>query len=438
VRSLLSSAAVLVATATAIALLGDAAAHIHAFLALYAIAFAAWAFAARAALRRPVPLALVVAVAIAARLPLLLAPPSLSDDLWRYLWEGRVQHIVGFAAPYLYAPTSPALDGVFGPERALVNHPDVPAAYPPGAQLFFFVVTTVAAHPTALKLALVLAEVAAIVLLGRALAARGLSPGRALLYAWNPLALVEVAGSGHLEGLGVFALAAALHFESRARPAATGAALAFGAMVKLVPAPLLPFAASGPAATRRALAAAAAAGLLLALPYAGAAAALPGGLGAYASRWRHNDSLFAALDTLFGEDTARPAAAALFAALWLALLVRHARAPAAWPLARAGLWLMGAYLLLAPTVHPWYVLWLLPFLCFHPVAPWLLFTGTVALTYLALPEWRTWAVWAPPPWVPLVEYVPLYTGLALAALASFRRRRPPPVTPVLATPSLPA
>ena len=72
---------------------------------------------------------------IAVRLALLPLLPHFSDDVWRYLWDGWVS--VHGVNPYLHAPAAGALDGLAAPWRALVNHPEVPTIYPPGAQIVF-------------------------------------------------------------------------------------------------------------------------------------------------------------------------------------------------------------------------------------------------------------------------------------------------------------
>jgi hypothetical protein len=77
--------------------------------------------------------AVVVALALLVRLPLVGTPPLLSDDLYRYLWEGTVLGAGG--DPFATAPAAwPGLDDVL---RAHVNHPDVPSVYPPLALVWF-------------------------------------------------------------------------------------------------------------------------------------------------------------------------------------------------------------------------------------------------------------------------------------------------------------
>ena len=76
------------------------------------------------------------------------------------------------------------------------------------------------------------------------------------------------------------------------------------------------------------------------------------------------------------------------------------------------------FLLLAPSVFPWYALWLLPLLTLRDAPAALLFTGTVGLAYLVYPEWRSGGAWQVSWGIRALEYLPCL----LVALASVARR----------------
>jgi alpha-1,6-mannosyltransferase len=88
-------------------------------------------------------------------------------------------------------------------------------------------------------------------------------------------------------------------------------------------------------------------------------------------------------------------------------------------LTRAGALAVATYLLLVPTsMHPWYVLWMVPFLCFRRWPAWLYFSGAVTLSYMSYvvePAPMPWWAW-------LAEYGPLY---ALLLHAAWRARAQP-------------
>lgn len=153
---------------------------------------------------------LVLLVAVALRLPLLLAPPALSSDVYRYVWDGRVQ--AAGINPYRYVPDDPALaslrDAAVFPH---INRADyAPTIYPPAAQLVFGLVGRVWPAVTGMKLAMLAFEALAIGCLWRMLALAGLPRSRLLIYAWNPLPAWAFAGNGHVDAMVVGLVALAL------------------------------------------------------------------------------------------------------------------------------------------------------------------------------------------------------------------------------------
>jgi alpha-1,6-mannosyltransferase len=238
---------------------------------------------------------------------------------------------------------------------------------------------------TAMKAFLVACEAATLALLSWVLRRRGLPPSRILVMAWSPLALVEIAGSGHNDAFGLVGAVAALAALEAGRPALAAVASAIAFDAKILPG----FVAAGWARRFRwwhvALGVAAAAALFV--PYAAAGSGLWHSAIRYARYWRFNETLFAVLRVAFGVD------ASVTASTVLLLLVVAAVARRRTETANAGLIVVAASLLLAANVLPWYALWLLPFLVLVDSPAALLFTGTVTLAYLAYPDWRSGETW---------------------------------------------
>ena len=67
--------------------------------------------------------------------------PSLSDDAYRYVWDGKVQ--LAGQNPYRFAPADRRLDGVRYADRGRINHPRLRTVYPPLAELGFAAVAAV-------------------------------------------------------------------------------------------------------------------------------------------------------------------------------------------------------------------------------------------------------------------------------------------------------
>src|ERR1700719_83904 len=183
---------------------------------------------------------IVIGLAVAAlwHIPFLLLPPGSDDDVHRYVWDGRVQRL-GYN-PYVVVPSDPALAGLHTPETRTLNNPEVPSPYPAGAQLFFRAVTSIHESIFALKVAFVVCDLAIVLVLLDVLRRTGQGEHWVLAYAWHPLLTIEVAGSGHVDIVGVLLLlvsAAALLRRWRAV-----AAMSFGlaVAVKFLPIVLLP------------------------------------------------------------------------------------------------------------------------------------------------------------------------------------------------------
>jgi hypothetical protein len=138
----------------------------------------------------------------------------------------------------------------------------------------------------------------------------------------------------------------------------------------------------------------------LVLPYLGARQGLLRSLAGYAEYWRFNETLFAPLATLMGARAALALAAAVLVMLGVALAWRDVEA------APAALAIACAWLLLAPSVLPWYALWLLPLLVLVDAPGALLFTGTAALAYSVYPGWKAGGGWQVDWPVRALEYLP--------------------------------
>ena len=179
--------------------------------------------------------ALVLGVAAALRLIVLTGPVMLSSDIYRYVWDGRVQ--AAGINPYRYRPADAPLAGLR--DEAIfprINRAvEAPTIYPPAAQVLFAAAYRVVPGVLGMRVLMVGLEVAAIAALWRLLRAAGLPEARLVLYAWAPLPLWEFAGSGHID-------AAALSFTALAVLAATwrhralsGLLLALGVLCKFLP-----------------------------------------------------------------------------------------------------------------------------------------------------------------------------------------------------------
>jgi hypothetical protein len=340
------------------------------------------------------------------RATVLLRPADLSDDLYRYLWDDAVGR--AGLSPYALAPEDPALAGIDPALQDRVAHREVRTVYPPVAQAAFRAAGLAGAGPLAVKALFGAADVAVVALL----ASGGAAPLRfaAALYAFHPLAVTESAGQGHLDPLGLALLLAALLFLARRRRALAGVALAASVLTKYVSL------VAAPALVRRGrLALAAPFALTIAVFWIAAswgAASPAGGLSDYATRWEFNGILYPAVAAVVARSDLPERAKESFLALkerlhhprWTQALFPYfyagffARAALgvllavllfgiAWKIRDpwdATFASLGALLLVSPTLHPWYLLWILPFAAARREPAFLYLCAVIPLSYLLL------------------------------------------------------
>ena len=331
--------------------------------------------------------AIIIGLAAAMRAVVVLAPPYLSSDIYRYVWDGRV--MAAGINPYRYVPNDPHLAALRDPDIfPEINRGNYARTiYPPAAQAIFFAGDAARREPDRDEARDGRVRGGR----GRADAAPVEAAGKPAawiaIYAWHPLPLWEFAGSGHIDAAMIAFVTLALW--SR-RPWLTGLALAGGTLVKLYPAVLLPalwhrWDWRMPAVFCGALVAAY-------LPFAWAGAHVFGFLPGYAAEegfaagagfywWNLAGSVL----PLGGVSTLPYIAAAgcLLAALAVGVAFRRAGSGA--DIHGAAL-LAAAFTVLLTPHYPWYFSWLVVFACLvaSPALVWL--TATSFLLYL-LPVW---------------------------------------------------
>jgi alpha-1,6-mannosyltransferase len=185
---------------------------------------------------------IILAVAIACRLAVLFSEPYLSSDIYRYVWDGIVQH--AHISPYRYVPGDPALAFLRAPNQDIfdnINRRDYAhTIYPPAAQALFYLITWISPTVTFMKTAMVLFEGVTIYALIALFRYLGIRREQILLYAWCPVILWEIAGSGHLDSAAMAFIALALLARYRKQPILTGFFLAIAILLKFYPLVLFP------------------------------------------------------------------------------------------------------------------------------------------------------------------------------------------------------
>jgi hypothetical protein len=404
----------------AVASLGDLRYHVPAFLVLFILACISSLVAIRFLQKFRLPLSAILLIAVTLRVPLFFTQPSLSDDVWRYIHDGRAQ-LAGIN-PYQYAPSHKATAAFRGPEYERINHRELQTIYPPASQLAFRAIAAFSNPLLAWRLMLLAAELTMLLMAARFLRRRGMHQNNLALYAWHPLAIIETIGSAHVEAFGILLLVLALTATVQGRQLQAGIAFAASVATKLIAAPIAFIATRGyrlPVAFALTL-------VILYIPFVVDRTNALGSLGVFAERWESNSSIHALLSPVIGQRNYRLCAAAVLIGIITILRFKNVDLINTVPIYFLALFA------LAPVVHPWYLLWLLallplrrnPFDALGKAA--LFWTVSVALAYCALHQQQMHGEWRVPELQLMMQYLPVYALLATALV-------PSPGSPVLST-----
>jgi len=217
-------------------------------LILYALIFGLYLFALfRKIFEVNLPILLLAALLL--RLSLLFMTPNLTDDYFRYIWDGILSSN-GYN-PYLFLPSEfvNSQQMITGNMTAIyeqLNSPNYYTVYPPVCQLLFFLSNKIAggdalSNIIILRIAVLFAEFGTIIFLYKVTCKFGTSPGLISIYAFNPLVIIELTGNLHFEAFMLFFLILSIYLLVQQKP--TFAAICFGLAigVKLIPLIFLPF-----------------------------------------------------------------------------------------------------------------------------------------------------------------------------------------------------
>jgi alpha-1,6-mannosyltransferase len=359
-------------------------------------------------------LIVILTAALLMRLGLILVEPYLSTDVYRYVWDGRVQ--AAGVNPYRYLPSAPELahlrDAAIFPH---INRAGTAVTiYPPVAQGIFLAITRILGESVvAMKLGLVAFEVVTVAVLLALMRRLGRPLTHVVIYAWHPLPIWEIAGSGHIDGAMCTLLMGGLLLLLRGRTLLAGVAVALGALIKptaLLALPVL----WRPSDWRLPLVVALTA-FLAYLPYLSVGSGVLGYLGGYLDEEGFASgrgfALLWLIERLIGYVPGAVhvyAAAATIIMITLGIAVAFRRNCSVETAVACLGWLLTVFLVLASPHFPWYFLALVPVLALHSSATgWVLTLGAPLLYDSA----------APHPWLGYDARISIFTLATVAALA---------------------
>lgn len=338
-----------------------------------------------------VALLVILIAAAAMRLALLFSEPTLSSDIYRYIWDGRVQ--ASGTNPYRYVPAASELASLRDPDIwPHINRADYAVTiYPPAAQSVFLAVTRFGDNVVTMKLGLLLFEAVGIAAIIGLLQRLGMPATRVAAYAWHPLPVWEIAGNGHVDAAMLAFVLVGLLAYLHGRTLMAGVLITLGALIKPLALLALPVL-WRPWNWRLPLCVAATIALAY-VPYlsvgSGVFAFVPGyvqeeGL-ASGSGFKLLWLVQLATGPLrFGTVAYLAASALALSALALAVGFRSDRSAHA--SVRATSWMVIAFLVLISPNYPWYFLALVPFLALSPSATAWVLTSAGVLFYDVVPN----------------------------------------------------
>jgi hypothetical protein len=375
----------------------------------------AW-IVSRAALRPRYTLALLLA-AVALRAAFLGSTPIGSDDVYRYLWDGKVQ--AAGIDPYRYPPDDPALVHLHSDRLpALVNHPDLRTLYFPLTQWIFYAAFVLSGEALlGIKMILLIAET--LTILALALMAGKYAGGSryALLYVLCPLPILQFALDGHIDAIGIAFLAWGLLRYLDGKKGWSYLLIGLSLSVKPVALVMLPLLFLQERGAKRRIAAVLVPLLVFGMqfvPYL-FSQGLFDALFTFTRHWVFNGALFELINAAVADNqrTRVICAITLTALLGLLYLSRL-------PLSRQLSFSVLLLLLCSPVVHPWYVAWLAVLIPLAQSPSAVVYAATVSLASFTVLTYAGSGVWRQYPLAMLAEYLPV----ALVFVRELRVRKP--------------
>lgn len=386
------------------------------------------------------PPGVILFFAILFRLLFVFRAPELSDDIYRYLWDG-LQTLRG-VNPYSLAPAGvEAYDVGSAVLLSRVNHPALVTIYPPVSQIVFAAGAALSHSLAGMKIILGILDIATCAVILHLLHRLGLPAWRATLYAWHPLPVIEIAGSGHIDGVGILLSLVTIlilvappqagsdrgrpvnrsgssdklgllrsfqpgqrtgffNWGKRLRSFTAGFVFSASVLVKEIPIFFLPvLLLSGP--RRMVMLLGFASGLIaLSAPFMPDLYHMFVTLGVYLQDWEFSNFFFRLLRRLsLSGNCVRLALAALFVAcvLYQTFVFGKKRPRDTQKVIgdafKAQYVIVLAFLLLTPTLHPWYALYLVAFFPFVVGPAGLVLSWAVFLSYGVLIEYGATGRW---------------------------------------------
>ena len=366
----------------------------------------------------PRVVSIAVAVALLVRLSFINLSPIGSDDVYRYMWEGKTQsHGVN---PYLYSPDAPQLDSLHTELLpAAVNHPDMKTVYFPFSQWIFYGCYQLSGESIwGYKLVLFAADFATLIGLLSLLRRLNIPSKFALLYLLCPLPIIQFALDAHIDAVGLPLLIFGLLAYLRGNKALSYVLFALSISVKPVAVLILPILFLREKGIRHKAQVAMVPSIVVVgqfLPYVFSSNPFEG-LTRFAENWTFNGVVFETLYLWFSDNQKTRMVCAILLCISLLLLYMRKKEPL-----DAFYFSVLLLLMFSPVVHPWYVSWLAVLLPFARRWSGIVYASFVSFSVYTIVNYKLHGNWNQSALILALEYVPVIALMFLELLRSERK-----------------
>lgn len=360
----------------------------------------------------------LIAVGIIIRLSFINTPPIGSDDIYRYMWDGKTQN--AGINPYLYKPVDEKLSSLHSdilPDK--MNFKEMKTIYFPLSQWLFYTGYKLSGENFwGYKLLLLIFESMTLFALFLLLNKWNIAFKNILLYALCPLPIIQFAIDAHLDGFGLPMLLLAIYFYINEKKTLSAILLGLSFSIKpvgiiMIPVFFLlenkftdklkflfiPFIAFG----------------LQFIPYIFTTNPFEAFM-IYTKNWFYNGLFFNLLNSFFhNNQTSRLICSALLTISLVPIYFSRKK----WD--EKIYYAMIMLMIFSPVVHPWYIAWVAIFIPITQKWSAIFFTAACSLTSFTLINYLSNGIWKDYWIVQFVEYIGLIIFICLELLPRFQR-----------------
>ncbi len=353
-------------------------------------------------------LTVIIAFAVVFRLTLVPHGPVASDDIYRYVWDGRVAG--SGVNPFAFPPDDPRLTVLHTPDLpSKMNFPHMRTIYPPLAQLLFYASGMLFGDSIGgMKLLLVVFDCCSILLLLLILKQLQRNTGLILVYAWCPLPIMYFGLDGHIDALAIPFFLLFLYLILKGKRIIGVVALGLSGLAKLYPLFIIPLLWRLESSWKRILIVTIPVLMLVAgyMFYVEPTGGIFDSFATFNKQFEFNGSVFTILYLFLKTNEGTHIVCGALFVMWLGVLAFLDR-----PLLEKVFLAFLGFVLVSPIVHPWYLAWLAALVTLRWSVAVVLLLALSNLSNIVVYEYHATGAWQDKPWLVFVEYLPFYVLL---------------------------